>query len=277
MVAWDALVRFRAAEDDKAYFAPVTLNQTTLEGHKVEGYANIQDIENGGQSTGVTIKQLLAPVPAIQAVVCIGLNYRKHAAESSNVPPENPAMWYKPARAIANPSSDIPIPKICQENFLDYEGELVIVTSKNARDVSVEDASSYILGYTAGNDLTARLFQDPKRCAGQYTYAKAFDNFAPLGPTLISPAVFEAQAKHLKTRVNGKVVQDSPLDFVFSANQIISFLSQGTTLEAGTAIMTGTPAGIGYFSKPQYSLKDGDVVEVEIEPIGILRNVMKFE
>lgn len=99
--------------------------------------------------------------------------------------------------------------------------------SKNARDVSVEDAANYILGYTVGNDLTARLFQDPKRSGGQFTFAKAFDNFAPLGPVLVSCAVFEAQAKNLTTRVNGKVVQDSPMDFVFSVNQIVSFLSQG--------------------------------------------------
>ena len=175
--------------------------------------------------------------------------------------------------------------------------------SKAARDVSVEDAGDYILGYTVGNDLTARLFQDPKKNGGQYTYAKGFDYFAPLGPVLVSPAAFEAKAKNLTTRVNGKVVQDSPMDFVFSVNQIISFLSQGalrssnhtllitpeqsllrlcfleigTTLEAGTAIMTGTPSGVGWFQKPQYSLKDGDVVEVEIAPIGILKHSIKFE
>ena len=175
--------------------------------------------------------------------------------------------------------------------------------SKTAHDVSVEDAGNYILGYTVGNDLTARLFQDPKKNGGQYTFAKGFDYFAPLGPVLISPAAFEAKAKNLTTRINGKVVQDSPMDFVFSVNQIISFLSQGalrssnsahlnasekssltlcsleigTTLERGTAIMTGTPSGVGWFQKPQYSLKDGDVVEVEIAPIGILRHTIKFE
>jgi len=277
MAVWDALVHFRAVEDDKAYFAPIPLGQTDLEGRQVQGYSLIQEIEGGVAHTKVTIKELLAPVPALQPVVCIGLNYRKHVEESGHEAPANPAMWYKPARAIANPNSEIPIPKICQENFLDYEGELVFVLSKTARDVSVEDAGNYILGYTVGNDLTARLFQDPKKNGGQYTYAKGFDYFAPLGPVLVSPAAFEANAKNLTTRVNGKVVQDSPMDFVFSVNQIISFLSQGTTLEAGTAVMTGTPSGVGWFQKPQYSLKDGDVVEVEIAPIGILRHTIKFE
>lgn len=88
--------------------------------------------------------------------------------------------------------------------------------SKNARDISVEDAENYILGYTVGNDLTARLFQEPKKSGGQFTFVNGFDNFAPLGPVLVRPAVFEAQAKNLTTRINGKVVQDSPMDFVFS-------------------------------------------------------------
>lgn len=102
-----------------------------------------------------------------------------------------------------------------------------MVIGKTARDVTEEEAANHILGYTVGNDLTARLFQHPKRSGGQYTFAKAFDNFAPLGPILLSPTLFNAQTARLKTRVNGRLVQDSPLDFVFSVNRIVSFLSQG--------------------------------------------------
>lgn len=107
------------------------------------------------------------------------------------------------------------------------KGEIVIVTSKAAKDISAAETPSYILGYTIGNDLTARMYQDPKRCGGQFTYAKAFDKFAPLGPRLVSPAVFNGQVNSIETRVNGRVVQKSPLDFIFPVNELVSFLTQG--------------------------------------------------
>jgi 2-keto-4-pentenoate hydratase/2-oxohepta-3-ene-1,7-dioic acid hydratase in catechol pathway len=186
-------------------------------------------------------------------------------------------MWYKPKQSFAGPGI-IPIPKIAQANFLDFEGELTIITSKDAKDVSVEDAPSYILGYTVGNDLTARLFQAPTTGGGQFTYAKAFDKFAPMGPALINAVAFGPIAKkRIRTSINGRVVQDSPMDLIWGLAELVSFLSQGRTLPAGTAIMTGTPAGVGWFQKPQYSLKDGDLVEVFIEGIGLLSNVMKFD
>ena len=186
-------------------------------------------------------------------------------------------MWYKPSEALANPGT-IAIPKQAQDSFLDFEGELTIVTSKAAKNVSVEDAPSYILGYTIGNDLTARHFQAPVSGGGQFSYAKSFDKFAPLGPALISPAAFGEVVKNkVKTTVNGRVVQDSPLDLIWGPAELVSFLSQGRTLPMGTAIMTGTPAGVGWFQEPQYSLKDGDVVEISISGIGTLSNTMKFE
>jgi 2-keto-4-pentenoate hydratase/2-oxohepta-3-ene-1,7-dioic acid hydratase in catechol pathway len=186
-------------------------------------------------------------------------------------------MWYKPSKSLANPG-DIAIPKVAQDNFLDFEGEFTIVTSKEAKNVSVEDAPSYILGYTVGNDLTARLFQAPANGGGQFTYAKAFDQFAPIGPAIVNAASFGTVAeKKIKTTINGRVVQDSPLDLVFGPAQLVSFLSQGRTLPAETIIMTGTPAGVGWFQDPQYSLKDGDVVDVSIDGIGTLSNTMRFE
>ena len=186
-------------------------------------------------------------------------------------------MWYKPPEALANPGV-IPVPKVAQDHFFDFEGEFTIVTSKLAKNVSVEDAASYIFGYTIGNDLTARHFQGPALSGGQFTYAKAFDKFAPLGPALINAAAFGELSKNtIKTTVNGRVVQDSPLDLIWGPAELVSFLSQGRTLPAGTAIMTGTPAGVGWFQEPQYSLKDGDVVDVSISGIGTLSNTMKFE
>jgi len=181
-------------------------------------------------------------------------------------------MWYKPPTSLAGPGT-IPVPKVAQDHFFDYEGEFTIVTSKDAKDVSVEDAPDYILGYTIGNDLTARLFQ-----IGQYTYAKSFDHFAPIGPAILNSANFGAvKEKRVKTKVNGDVKQDSPVDLIWGPAELVSFLSQGRTLPAGTAIMTGTPAGVGWFQKPQYSLKDGDVVEISIDGLGTLKNTMKFE
>ena len=191
--------------------------------------------------------------------------------------PKNPPMWYKPTQSLTNPG-DVPIPKSAQDNFLDFEGELTVVTSKPAKDVSVADAPSYILGYTVGNDLTARVLQMPDASGGQFTFAKAFDKFAPIGPVLVNAAGFgDFREKQIETRINGKIVQQSPVDLIWSPAEIVSFLSQGRTLPAGSAIMTGTPPGIGWFQEPQYSLKDGDVVDITIQDIGTLSNTMRFE
>ena len=145
------------------------------------------------------------------------------------------------------------------------------------KTLSPTEASKNILGFTIGNDLTARMFQAPDIGGGQYTYAKAFDRFAPMGPRLVHPSHFAVEKAKLTTKVNGEVRQNSPLDFIFGVGEIVSFLSQGTTVPAGSAIMTGTPSGVGWFREPKGLLKDGDVVEVEIQPIGILKNKVVFE
>ncbi|CAG9953037.1 unnamed protein product [Clonostachys rosea f. rosea IK726] len=221
--------------------------------------------------------QILAPVPHNGDIICIGLNYRKHAEEANLTVPLDPVMWYKPRRALRGPGQVV-IPIAAANNFPDFEGELVIVTSKDALNVSVEDAPGYILGYTVGNDLTARGYQDPKRGGHQFTRCKAFDGFAPLGPVLANAQSFgDTAGKRIVTKVNGKVFQDSYCDLIHDAATLVSFLSQGTTLPAGSMIMTGSPPGIGYFSNPQYQLRDGDVVSVEIGGIGTLLNTMIFE
>lgn len=144
------------------------------------------------------------------------------------------------------------------------------------KNVTALEAASHILGYTIGNDLTARLFQ--RSCGGQYTYAKGFDKFAPLGPRLVHPSLVSANARgSITTRVNGRTVQNSHFDFIFPIDELLSFLSQGTTIPAGTAIMTGTPAGVGWFQDPKRQLRDGDEIEVEVKPIGILKNTVIFE
>jgi len=277
MAPWTHLTRFTAAEDDSAYYA-TSDSALPQVGEKVASFKSITSLEIENITTDLkTIKEILAPAEPGLPIVCIGLNYTNHATEANLTVPQKPPMWYKPSDSLANPGI-IPVPKVAQDHFFDYEGEFTIVTSKAAKDISVEDAPSYILGYTIGNDLTARFFQGPALGGGQFSYAKSFDKFAPLGPALINPVAFGEHAKNtIKTSVNGKVVQDSPLDLIWGPAELVSFLSQGRTLPAGTAIMTGTPAGVGYFQEPKYSLKDGDVVEVSVSGIGTLSNTVKFE
>ena len=165
--------------------------------------------------------------------------------------------------------------------------------------MSPQQAKDYILGYTLGNDLSCRMFQIQKNSGGQFFYAKAFDKFAPIGPTLISPELFgDGSSLEVITRVNGAVRQKADLgkDMIFSPDKILSHMSQGrfakrsapgrvlfltsvlgTTIPAGTAVMTGTAAGVGAFRKPKTFLQNGDVVEVEMKNVGILRNTVKFQ
>ncbi|OHE95130.1 hypothetical protein CORC01_09517 [Colletotrichum orchidophilum] len=159
---------------------------------------------------------------------------------------------------------------------LDYEGELVVIIGRDAKNVPEEQALDYVLGYTAGNDVSARNFQLPEASGGQFCYAKSFDRFAPVGPAIWSAErVPDPQKLHLKTMVNGEVVQETDTsDMIWSVAQIIAHLSRGTTLRKGTVIMTGTPSGVGYFRDA--FLKDGDVVEVEITGLGKIANRMVF-
>lgn len=238
----------------------------------------------------------MAPVPNQSLpLYCVGLNYRDHAQEAKvcknhvklqhlndicsvtqlNVP-KNAPLWSKPASSLANPNEDIPLNKFCAESWPDYEGELVFVTDKKCRDLSPTEAEANILGYTAGNDISCRMQQLPENCGGQFFFAKGFDKFAPLGPTLISPETVKNSPESVKltTRVNGEVRQETtPFEnLIWSCAELLSRMSQGTTIPAGTAVMTGTCSGIGIFREPRAILKDGDVVEVEITGIGTLRN-----
>jgi 2-keto-4-pentenoate hydratase/2-oxohepta-3-ene-1,7-dioic acid hydratase in catechol pathway len=171
---------------------------------------------------------------------------------------------------------DIPIHPDAQSN-MDYEGEFTIVMGRDAKNVSEAEALDYVLGYTIGNDISARNFQMKDASGGQYGYAKSFDFFAPIGPAIWSPRLIpDPQKLHYELRVNGEVRQKTGTDdMIWSARQIIAHLSRGTTLRKGTVIMTGTPAGVGFFQKK--FLKDGDVVEVELEGLGKISNRMVFQ
>ena len=156
---------------------------------------------------------------------------------------------------------------------MDYEGELAVVIGKPARDVSEKEALNYVLGYTVSNDISARRWQI-QGGGGQWCRGKGFDTFCPLGPSLLTPdELGDPQKLHIQTRLNGEVMQDSNTShMIHSVASLIAFLSQDTTLLPGTVILTGTPSGVGSARDPRIFLKDGDIIEVEIEKIGVLRN-----
>lgn len=160
--------------------------------------------------------------------------------------------------------------------MLDFEGELAVVIGRDAKNVTEADALKYVLGYAASNDVSARNFQLPDASGGQFCYAKSFDKFAPIGHTIVNPSqVSTPIASRITTKVNGVIKQDSNTDdMIWNVSQIVSHLSRGTTLRKGTVIMTGTPSGVGYFRKE--FLGDGDIVEVEIEGVGMVQNTISF-
>ncbi|KAK5222250.1 hypothetical protein LTR72_006507 [Exophiala xenobiotica] len=183
------------------------------------------------------------------------------------------------ADALAGPYEDIPIHPECQSQ-MDYEAELCVVIGKDVKNAMVENALDYVLGYTAGNDVSARYWQWKDRSGGQHGSAKGFDKFAPIGPVIVSPsAIGNPHNLSLKTIVNRTDVRQSSRtdDVIFRIPEIIAHLTRGTTLRKGTVIMTGTPSGVAAFMKPPGFLQDGDVVEVEIEKIGRIANKLVFE
>jgi 2-keto-4-pentenoate hydratase/2-oxohepta-3-ene-1,7-dioic acid hydratase in catechol pathway len=176
----------------------------------------------------------------------------------------------------------VPIPRIAQDGTLDYEGELAVVIGKTGKDIPKTDALSHVAGFLAANDVSARGWQrDPKKAGGvpQWCFSKGFDKFAPLSPVLVAPSVVgNASGLTLQTLVNGEERQyTSTSDLLFGVEDIVAFCSQGTTLEAGTVILTGTPSGVAMGMKEPKYLNDGDVVEVRISQLGAVKNKMAFE
>ncbi|KAK0726520.1 hypothetical protein B0T21DRAFT_336892 [Apiosordaria backusii] len=277
-MSFQRLVRFVNAQGATSFgdlkTTPTTANLADAEVEVLEG-----DIDKGLRGTGRVdkIQKLLCPLPKVPLIVCIGLNYQKHATEANLRVPPYPVVFTKPADALAGPLEDVPIHPDAQ-GMLDYEGELTVVVGKDAKNVSEGDALDYVLGYTVGNDVSARNFQLPDTSGGQFCYAKSFDKFAPIGPCIVSPALVpDPQKLRLVTKVNGQVRQQTETsDMIFSVAKIISHLSRGTTLRRGTVIQTGTPSGVGLFMEPKGFLKDGDVVEVSIDGLGSISNKMVF-
>lgn len=228
--------------------------------------------EVGKQTVPLQQVRLLPPVDPPN-VIAIGLNYRQHAHESGMALPERPVIFFKATTAVCGPEDPIMLPRIAPSE-VDYECELVIVIGKRAKHVSEKEALDYVLGYTCGNDVSARDCQ--LRLDTQWARAKSFDTFAPLGPWIETD--LDPDNVRIMTRLNGQVMQDSNTnDMIFSCRQLVAYLSDNMTLLPGTVIMTGTPSGVGFARKPPVFLRPGDTVEIEIEGIGVLRNPVVAE
>src|SRR6267142_466353 len=215
-----------------------------------------------------------APVPRPGKLICIGLNYRDHAAESNMPIPERPVVFSKFATSVIAPGEPVVLPASSEQ--VDYEAELAVVIGRRAKNVSVDRALDYVLGYTAFNDVSARDFQFAD---GQWQRGKSCDTFAPMGPKIVTTDVVPDPHKlSIKLTLNGQTMQNSNTDqLIFGVPELIEFLSQTITLEPEDVIATGTPAGVGFARKPPVFLRPGDVMEVEIDRVGKLNSQVVAE
>lgn len=212
------------------------------------------------------------PVARPGKIIAVGLNYADHASESEVPTPTSPITFAKYPSCLIPHGAIISIPAGVDE--VDWEAELAVVIARRAVDVTVDDALDFVAGYTCLNDVSARRIQ---REDGQWSRAKSFDTFGPIGPRLVpADELPEPQDLAIRSRVNGELMQDANTrDMIFSVAELVSRLSRGTTLEPGDIIATGTPAGVGAFRVEPIFLADGDVVEIEIDGIGVLRNSVR--
>jgi 2-keto-4-pentenoate hydratase/2-oxohepta-3-ene-1,7-dioic acid hydratase in catechol pathway len=228
------------------------------------------DIFGSWQRTGrplpISDVKLLAPLIPVN-LLCFGRNYRAHAAEGGDAPPSEPLLFIKSSSCVNDPDSPIVLPAVAPAQ-VDFEAELAVVIGKSARNVDRAEALKYVFGYTCANDVSAR---DVQKRDGQWSRAKSFDTFGPLGPWIETD--LDPSCLHIQGRLNGKTMQDaSSADLIFDVAFLISYLSRGMTLLPGSVLSTGTPAGCGFARTPPVWLKAGDLFEVEIERIGVLCN-----
>jgi 2-keto-4-pentenoate hydratase/2-oxohepta-3-ene-1,7-dioic acid hydratase in catechol pathway len=236
-----------------------------------DGLARAQAALQAGAVMSPNGVKLLPPVPRPEKVICVGLNYADHAKESGMQPPNDPVMFNKFPTAVAADGDPIVLPRVATQ--VDYEAELVVVIGVGGRHIAPERAREHIAGYCAGNDVSARDWQLHKP-GGQWLLGKSFDTFAPFGPALVTAdEVGEVNDLRIQLRLNGRVMQDSSSrQFIFPVEKLVAYVSDVCTLVPGDVIFTGTPPGVGFARKPPVFLKPGDVVEVEIERLGTLRN-----
>jgi len=208
------------------------------------------------------------PIHDPDKIICLGLNYKSHAEEAELKLPEVPMLFAKFRNALIGPTSSILLPKVSQE--VDYEGELAVVIGRRGKDIPAENALEYVAGYMAFHDVSAR---DLQFRTSQFLSGKTLDTFAPCGPSLVINEIDDPQNLNITTRVNSKTLQDGNTKYmIFPVAETIAHISQLMTLEPGDIIATGTPGGVGFKRQSPIFLMDGDMVEVEVEKIGTLRN-----
>jgi 2-keto-4-pentenoate hydratase/2-oxohepta-3-ene-1,7-dioic acid hydratase in catechol pathway len=219
---------------------------------------------------------LVAPLPSPGKVFCIGLNYRDHARETKAQIPSEPIVFSKFASAIVGPQATILLPRA--SNKVDYEAELVVVIGRRGKLISAEQAPAHIAGYMVGNDVSARDWQNEKP-GKQWLLGKTPDTFGPTGPWMVTAdEIPDPCSLGIRLRLNGQTMQDSTTkELIFSPAQLIEHVTKVVTIEPGDIIFTGTPPGVGLARTPPVFLKDGDVVEVEIDRLGTLRNPVRAE
>lgn len=240
--------------------------------YNVIGGSIFSDFSKTGESVDPNHTELLYPVDPPN-IIAIGANYRKHVLEFGGALPERPLIFIKLTTSLLSPEKPIELPRRAPSE-VDYEGELAVIIGRKCKDVPPERAHEYIFGYTCANDISARDCQ--QRIDSQWARAKSFDTFCPLGPWIETE--LDPKEAGIMTRLNGKTMQNSNTsDLIFDVPHLVSYCSSNFTLLPGTVILTGTPEGVGGARDPQVFLRENDVVEVEIEGIGILRNNVVIE
>lgn len=259
------IVRYQTTNGQIAYGQQHADGRTTRLAGEIFG-----ELTDTGESAAVA--KLLAPIEP-RDIICIGLNYRKHAAEGNQPIPEWPVVFMKNSGTLQHPGEPIVLPRRLMSDAVDYECELAVVIGRECYNVSKADALSYVLGYTCANDVSARDWQ-MKYGGTQWCRGKTFATFCPLGPCLTSvDEIPNPNSLGIRTILNGQTMQDwNTNDMIFDVPTLIEFLSGSTRLAAGTVILTGTPHGVGGARKPPVYLQPGDTVTIEIDGIGNLTN-----
>ncbi len=258
------IAQIQTADGQSLYATPVDNKWYGCEG----------DLHSGWTQTETRIEphRFLPPVqPTV--IIGIGLNYRAHAEEVGKPLPDFPVVFFKNLSAVNGHGQPIVLPRHLKSDAVDYEVELAVIIGKTAKNVPEEKALEYVAGYAVANDVSARDWQNIYG-GGQWSRAKSFDTFCPLGPVMVTAdEIPDPNILPLRMTLNGEVVQDSNTsDQIFTVQQLITFLSGSTTLLPGTVILTGTPPGVGAGKNPPVYLKAGDRLQAEIEGIGSLQN-----
>ncbi len=267
------IIRFVATDGTTALGAATDPSLTAACRLRLRGATLFDGFDVTGEPEPVG--RLVAPLVPVD-LLCIGLNYRDHAAETGAAVPANPMLFIKASNTLNDPGAAIPLPRLSDR--VDYEAELAVVIGRAAKDVSAADAMGHVFGYTVANDVSARDWQkDRDLGGGQFARGKSFDGFCPLGPCIVTAdEVPDPQALSVRTTVNGRVMQDgNTADMIYPVARLIESLSSTMTLRPGQVILTGTPAGVGDGRTPPVYLRDGDVVVCEVERVGRLENPVR--